>query len=450
MSKISRRDFLKVTGIAAAAAALTACGGSSSTASSTASSAAASSEVVKKLDKISVAVPNDTTNEARALALLEKNGFFKVKADAGLTATKNDIEENPFNVNIDEVEAAQVPSVLQDEDYAVINSNYAISAGLNPVEDALAIEDGSSAYVNVLVCKDGNQESPKIKALAAALESQQVKDFIDEKYAGSVVFVVENPTDGYDSTVDYDALNGETVSCAATPAPHCEILEICKDILAQKGITLDIQEFDDYIQPNNVVEDGQIDTNYFQHQPYLDTFNAENGTHLVSVAAIHYEPFGIYAGTKSAIADLADGDKIAIPNDGSNRARALLLLEANGIITLKEGVGMEATALDIVENPKNVEIVEMEAAQIAGVRDSVALAVINGNYALNAGLNAGTDAIATEDPNSVSAQTYANVLVVKEGNENTEKTQALLKALTSQEVKDYINETYSGAVVPIF
>ena len=290
MSKISRRDFLKVTGIAAAAAALTACGGSSSTASSTASSAAASSEVVKKLDKISVAVPNDTTNEARALALLEKNGFFKVKADAGLTATKNDIEENPFNVNIDEVEAAQGPSVLQDEDYAVINSNYAISAGLNPVEDALAIEDGSSAYVNVLVCKDGNQESPKIKALAAALESQQVKDFIDEKYAGSVVFVVENPTDGYDSTVDYDALNGETVSCAATPAPHCEILEICKDILAQKGITLDVQEFDDYIQPNNVVEDGQIDTNYFQHQPYLDDFNQEHGTHLVTVAGIHVEP----------------------------------------------------------------------------------------------------------------------------------------------------------------
>lgn len=304
MSKISRRDFLKVTGIAAAAAALTACGGSSSTASSTASSAAASSEVVKKLDKISVAVPNDTTNEARALALLEKNGFFKVKADAGLTATKNDIEENPFNVNIDEVEAAQVPSVLQDEDYAVINSNYAISAGLNPVEDALAIEDGSSAYVNVLVCKDGNQEFPKIKALAAALESQQVKDFIDEKYAGSVVFVVENPTDGYDSTVDYDALNGETVSCAATPAPHCEILEICKDILAQKGITLDIQEFDDYIQPNNVVEDGQIDTNYFQHQPYLDDFNQEHDTHLVTVAGIHVEPMGIYGGKQSDLSPI--------------------------------------------------------------------------------------------------------------------------------------------------
>ena len=300
---ITRRDFLKVTGVAAAAAALTACGGSSSTAGSTASSAAASSTAASsaaaKLDKISVAVPNDTTNEARALTLLEKNGFFKLKADAGITATKNDIEENPLNVTIDEVEAAQVPNVLQDEDYAVINSNYAISAGLDPMTDALAMEDGTSAYVNVLVCKEGNEEEPKIKALAAALESQQVKDFIDEKYDGSVVFVVENLTDGYDSTVDYDALNGETVSCAATPAPHCEILEICKEILAAKGITLDIQEFDDYIQPNNVVEDGQIDTNYFQHQPYLDDFNQEHGTHLITVAGIHVEPMGIYGGKQS-------------------------------------------------------------------------------------------------------------------------------------------------------
>ena len=307
MSKISRRDFLKVTGVAAAAATLTACGGSSSSTASSAASAAssaASSEVVKKLDKISIAVPNDTTNEARALTLLEKNGFFKLKADAGITATKNDIEENPFNVSIDEVEAAQVPNVLQDEDYAVINSNYAISAGLDPMTDALAMEDGSSAYVNVLVCKEGNEEEPKIKALVAALESQQVKDFIDEKYAGSVVFVVENPTDGYDSTVDYDALNGETVSCAATPAPHCEILEICKDILAQKGITLDVQEFDDYIQPNNVVEDGQIDTNYFQHQPYLDDFNQEHGTHLVTVAGIHVEPMGIYGGKQSDLSPI--------------------------------------------------------------------------------------------------------------------------------------------------
>ena len=302
---ITRRDFLKVSGVAAAAAALTACGGSSSTASSgTASSAAASTAA--KLDKIKVAVPNDTTNEARALTLLEKNGFFKLKADAGLTATKNDIEENPLNVTVDEVEAAQVPNVLQDEDYAVINSNYAISAGLDPINDALAMEDGTSAYVNVLVCKEGNQEEPKIKALVAALQSQQVKDFMDENYKGAVVSVVENPTDGYDSSIDYDALNGETVSCAATPAPHCEVLEICKDILAAKGITLDIQEFDDYIQPNNVVEDGQIDTNYFQHQPYLDDFNAEHGTHLVTVAGIHVEPMGIYGGKQDSLAPIED------------------------------------------------------------------------------------------------------------------------------------------------
>ena len=299
---ITRRDFLKVTGVAAAAAALTACGGSSSTASSTASSAAASA--VAKLDKVKVAVPNDTTNEARALTLLEKNGFFKLKADAGLTATAKDIEENPLNVTVDEVEAAQVPNVLQDEDYAVINSNYAIPAGLDPTTDALAIEDGSSAYVNVLVCKDGNQEEPKIKALAAALQSQQVKDFMDENYKGAVVSVVETPTDGYDASIDYDALNGETVSCAATPAPHCEVLEVCKDILAAKGITLDIQEYDDYVIPNTIVEDGQCDTNYFQHQPYLDNFNEEKGTHLVTVAGIHVEPMGIYGGKQDSLAPI--------------------------------------------------------------------------------------------------------------------------------------------------
>ena len=303
---ITRRDFLKVTGAAAAAAALTACGGSSSTASSAASGTASSaaSSAVAKLDKVKVAVPNDTTNEARALTLLEKNGFFKLKADAGLTATAKDIEENPLNVSVDEVEAAQVPNVLQGEDYAVINSNYAISAGLDPMTDALAMEDGTSAYVNILVCKDGNQEEPKIKALAAALQSQKVKEFMDENYKGAVVSVVENPTDGYDSSIDYDALNGETVSCAATPAPHCEVLEVCKDILAAKGITLDIQEYDDYVIPNTIVEDGQCDTNYFQHQPYLDDFNAEHGTHLVTVAGIHVEPMGIYGGKQDSLAPI--------------------------------------------------------------------------------------------------------------------------------------------------
>ena len=284
MLKISRRNFLKVTGAAAAAAALAACS------SGNGSSA-----------QLHVAVPNDTTNEARALQLLEKNGFFTLKEGAGITATKNDIAENPHNIVIDEVEAAQIPNVLQDEDYAVINSNYAIPAGLDPMTDALAMEDGSSAYVNVLVCKEGNEDKPLIKALAAALQSQQVKDFMVEQYGGAVVSVVENPTDGYDSTIDYDALNGQTVSCAATPAPHCEVLEVCVPILEAKGITLDIQEYDDYIIPNNVVEDGTTDTNYFQHQPYLDDFNEQNGTHLVTVAGIHVEPMGIYGGKQTSL-----------------------------------------------------------------------------------------------------------------------------------------------------
>ena len=242
----------------------------------------------------------------------------------------------------------------------------------------------------------------------------------------------------------------KVITIAATPNPHAEILEVVKDVLAKDGWELKITVYNDYVVPNNVVEDGEIDANYFQHQPYLDTFNEENGTHLVSVAMIHYEPFGIYAGIKDSVADLAKGDKIAIPNDGSNRARALLLLEAQGVIKLAEDVGMEATVLDITEKSVDVDIIEMEAAQIAGVRDSVALVVLNGNYALLAGLNAGTDAIAVEDAESISATTYANILVVKEGNEETEKTLALKEALLSDEVKDFINETYSGAVVPIF
>lgn len=280
---LNRRDFLKVSGVAVAAAALGGCGGSSS----------------KK--KLTVGVPNDTTNEARALTLLEKNGFFTLKEGAGITATKNDIAENPHNIQIDEVEAAQLPNVLQDEDYAVINSNYAIAAGLNPMTDALAMEDGTSAYVNVLVCKEGNQDQPLIRALLAALESQQVKEFMEQEYNGSVVSVVEQPTDGYDPSLDYAALEGQTVSCAASPAPHCQVLEVCKEILAAKGITLDIQEYDDYVIPNTVVEEGEVDTNYFQHQPYLDNFNEEKGTHLVTVAGIHVEPMGIYGGKQTSL-----------------------------------------------------------------------------------------------------------------------------------------------------
>ena len=255
-------------------------------------------------DGASVAVPNDATNEGRALLLLEAQGLIKLADDSNLSSTPKDIVENPKNLTFTEVEAATIPSIASEVDLAVINSNYALGAGLNPVEDALALESSDSPYVNVLVCKEGNENEPKIKALVAALQSQQVKDFMDENYKGSVVSVVENPTDGYDSTVDYDALNGQTVSCAATPAPHCEVLEVCKEILAAKGITLDIQEYDDYVIPNQIVEDGQVDTNYFQHQPYLDNFNAEKGTHLVSVAGIHVEPMGVYGGKQDSLAPI--------------------------------------------------------------------------------------------------------------------------------------------------
>ena len=197
------------------------------------------------------------------------------------------------------MEAAQLPNVLQDVDYAVINSNYAIEAKLNPVSDSLVVEGSSSAYGNILAVKEGNQNNDLIKALKAALESKKVADFIADKYKGAVVSVVENPGDGYDSTVNYDALAGKTVSVAASPTPHAEILAIAKDILAAKNIKLDIKEFTDYVQPNNVVESGEIDANYFQHKPYLDDFNAENKTHIVSIGAIHVEPMGLYGGKQS-------------------------------------------------------------------------------------------------------------------------------------------------------
>ena len=250
---------------------------------------------------IQIAVPNDTTNEARALLILENNGIIKLKDGAGITATKNDIEENPYNVEIVEVEAAQIPNVLKDVDFAVINSNYAIDAGLNPAKDALVLEGSYSAYSNILAVKEGRENDQIILALKAALESKQVKEYIDEKYDGAVVSVVENLTDGYDSSIDYDALKGQTVSVAASPTPHAEILSVVKDILAEKDITLEIVEFTDYVQPNNVVDSGEIDANYFQHQPYLDNFNEENGTSVVSIAAIHVEPMGLYAGKTSSL-----------------------------------------------------------------------------------------------------------------------------------------------------
>ena len=252
-------------------------------------------------DAIKIAVPNDTTNEARALLLLQDLGYITLDENAGITATIKDITDNPYGIEFSEVEAAQLPNVLPDVDYAIINSNYAISANMNPVKDSLAIEGSSSAYGNILAVKEGNENSPKILALKAALESKQVADYIADTYDGAVVSTVENPGDGFDATVDYAALSGQTITVAASPAPHAEILKIAKDILAEKNITLDIIEYTDYVQPNNVVESGEVDANYFQHFPYLDDFNAENGTHIVSVGIIHVEPMGLYGGQQTSL-----------------------------------------------------------------------------------------------------------------------------------------------------
>ncbi len=255
----------------------------------------------KKSEGLTIAVPNDTTNEARALLLLQEQGYITLKDGAGITATIQDIQDNPYDITFKEVEAAQLPNVLQDVDYAVINSNYAIEADLNPMTDALAIEGSSSAYSNILAVKEGNETSDAIKALVAALESQKVADFITEKYEGAVVSTVDAPTDGFDASLDYAGLAGTTISVAASPTPHAEILKVAQEILAEKDITLEIVEYTDYVQPNNVVESGELDANYFQQTPYLDDFNAENGTHLVSASAIHVEPIGLYGGKQTSL-----------------------------------------------------------------------------------------------------------------------------------------------------
>ena len=240
----------------------------------------------------------------------------------------------------------------------------------------------------------------------------------------------------------------KVIKVAASATPHAEILEQAKPILAEQGYDLQVTVFDDYVQPNEVVESGDFDANYFQHIPYLDSFNAEKGTHLVNAGGIHYEPFGIYPGTKKDLSELADGDTIAVPNDTTNEARALLLLQDNGLITLKEGAGLEATVNDIEENPYNLEIVELEAAQVPRVVGEVAYVVLNGNYALEAGYSVAKDSLAYESSDSEAAKTYVNVIAVKEGNENADKIKALVDVLKSDTIKNYINDTYDGAVIP--
>ena len=257
-------------------------------------------------------------------------------------------------------------------------------------------------------------------------------------------------TAGTEAAGETTAASGDLtpIKVAASATPHAEILEQAKPLLAEQGYDLQVTVFNDYVQPNEVVESGDFDANYFQHIPYLESFNEEKGTHLVNAGGIHYEPFGIYPGTKSSLDDLAEGDTIAVPNDTTNEARALLLLQDNGIITLKDGAGLEATVNDIAENPKNIKIQELEAAQVARVTGEVAYVVLNGNYALQAGFSVAKDALAYEKSDSEAAKTYVNVIAVKEGNENNPAIKALVDTLKSDTIKQYINDTYDGAVIP--
>ncbi len=238
------------------------------------------------------------------------------------------------------------------------------------------------------------------------------------------------------------------VKIAASATPHAEILEQVKPLLEKEGFKLEITVFDDYVQPNEVVESGEFDANYTQHLPYLNSFNKEKGTHIVSVGGIHYEPFGIYPGKKNSLDEIAEGDTIAVPNDTTNEARALLLLQDNGLLKLKEGAGLEATINDIAENPYKIKFQELEAAQVSRVVDEVSYVVLNGNYALEAGFTVNKDALTYEKTDSEAAKTYVNIIGVKEGNENNEGIQALVKLLKSDEIKKYINDTYNGAVIP--
>lgn len=244
------------------------------------------------------------------------------------------------------------------------------------------------------------------------------------------------------------AEDDKTITVAASATPHAEILEQAAPLLEEEGWKLDVTVFEDYVQPNLVVDSGDFDANYFQHIPYLDDFNEEHGTSLVNAGGIHYEPFGIYPGTKEDLSELEEGDVIAVPNDTTNEARALLLLQDNGVIKLKDGVGLEATARDIEENPNNVEIQELEAAQVSRVAGEVAFVVLNGNYALQAGYSVSKDAVAYEKSDSEAAQTYVNVIAVQEGNEDSDKIKALVDVLKSDEIKDFITENYDGAVIP--
>ena len=334
--------------------------------------------------------------------------------------------------------------------YAIENPGYVVGIPSLGSQDTIApaVSKGNDSLANWL-----NEETVKLgeeNFFHADYEATLI-DTYGADYENTLVVEGGKVADA-DAAEETDAAdipngNGETIKIAATPVPHAEILEEAAKILENYGYKLDIVEFDDYVQPNLVVESGEFDANYFQHVPYLDSFNEEQGTHLVVAGEIHYEPFGIYPGKKASLDEIGDGDKIAIPNDTTNEARALLLLQDNGLITLKEGVGLTATVNDVVENPHNIEFVELEAAQVARVVKEVEYVILNGNYALEAGYSVGKDSIAYEASDSEAAKTYVNIVTVLEGNENSDKIQALVKVLRSDDIKKFIEDTYDGAVI---
>ena len=337
--------------------------------------------------------------------------------------------------------------------YAIENPGYVVGIPSLGSQDTIApaVSKGNDTLANWL-----NEETIKLgeeNFFHADYEATLI-DTYGADYENTLVVEggkVAN-SDAAENAAANDALdipdgNGETIKIAATPVPHAEILEEAGKILENYGYKLEVVEFDDYVQPNLVVESGEFDANYFQHVPYLDSFNAEQGTHLVVAGEIHYEPFGIYPGKKATLDEIADGDKIAIPNDTTNEARALLLLQDNGLITLKDGVGLTATVNDVVDNPKNLEFVELEAAQVARVVKEVEYVILNGNYALEAGYSVAKDSIAYEASDSEAAKTYVNIVTVLEGNENEAKIQALVKVLRSDDIKKFIQDNYDGAVI---
>ena len=336
--------------------------------------------------------------------------------------------------------------------YAIENEGYVVGIPSLGSQDTIApaVSKGNESLLNWLneeIVKLGDENFFHADYEATLLDTYG-KDYEDTLVVeGGKVAEGSSNDASEDAGLNIKEGNGETIKIAATPVPHAEILEEAGKILEQYGYKLEIVEFEDYVQPNLVVESGEFDANYFQHVPYLNSFNDEQGTHLVDAGDIHYEPFGVYPGTKKSFDEIADGDEIAIPNDTTNEARALLLLQDNGIIKLKDGVGLTATVNDIIDNPNNIKFIELEAAQVARVTDEAAFVVLNGNYALEAGYSVGKDSIVYEASNSEAAKTYVNIVAVKEGNEDSDKIKALVAVLKSDDIKNFIEKTYDGAVV---